>query len=50
MQYTVKDLKSAGARTYEPSALATHATAGNLDQMMGFYILTGDRRYLARIA
>ena len=50
MQYTVADLKPAGARTYEPNALATHATAGNLDQMMDFYVLTGDRKYLARIA
>ncbi len=49
MQYTVDDLKPAGARTYEPRALATHATAGNLEQMMDFYVLTGDRKYLARI-
>jgi len=49
MQYTVEDLKPAGARTYEPRALATHATAGNLDQMMDFYVLTGDRKYIARV-
>lgn len=49
MQYTVDDLQPAAARTYEPRALATHATAGNLDQMMDFYVLTGDRKYLARI-
>jgi PelA/Pel-15E family pectate lyase len=50
MQYTVDDLQPAGARTYEPRALATHATAGNLEQMMDFYVLTGDRKYMARIA
>lgn len=49
MQYTVDDLQPAGARTYEPRALATHATAGNLEQMMDFYVLTGDRKYLARV-
>jgi PelA/Pel-15E family pectate lyase len=43
------DLKPAGARTYEPRALATHTTGSNIKQLMNFYRLTGDRKYLARI-
>lgn len=43
------DLKPAGARTYEPEALATHATAGNIQQLLNFYRLTGDTKYLARV-
>lgn len=48
LQYTVADLKPAGARTYEPTALATHTTANNIAQLMNFYELTGDTKYLAR--
>ena len=48
LQYTL-DLQPAGARTYEPRALVTHTTAANLEQLMDFYRLTGDRRFLARI-
>ncbi len=48
LQYTL-DLKPAAARTYEPKALATHTTASNVEQLMSFYRLTGDRRFLARI-
>ena len=43
------DLKPAAARSYEPRAFATHTTAANLGQLMSFYELTGDTRYLARI-
>ncbi|HYD37129.1 MAG TPA: pectate lyase, partial [Allosphingosinicella sp.] len=43
------DLKPAGARSYEPLALATHTTAANIEQLMSFYRMTGDRRFLARI-
>lgn len=43
------DLKPAGARTYEPSALVTHTTASNIEQLMNFYRLTGDAKYLAPI-
>jgi len=32
----------AGARTYEPEALATHATASNVEHLLRFYRLTGD--------
>jgi PelA/Pel-15E family pectate lyase len=43
------DLKPAGARTYEPKSLATHTTASNIDQLLNFYGLTGDAKYLAPI-
>jgi len=49
MQYTVGDLKPVGARTYEPTALTTHTTANNVAQLMNFYELTGDTKYLARV-
>ncbi len=48
LQYT-PDLKPAGARTYEPAAIATHTTAQNIEHMLRFYRLTGDTRFLARI-
>jgi PelA/Pel-15E family pectate lyase len=48
LQYT-PDLKPAGARSYEPRALATHGTAACIEQLFRFYRLTGDRKYLARI-
>lgn len=49
LQYT-PDLKPAGARTYEPRALATHATANCIAHLLDYFELTGDRKYLARIA
>ena len=48
LQYT-PDLKPAGARTYEPKALAAHTTAANIEHLLRFYRLTGDTRFLARI-
>jgi PelA/Pel-15E family pectate lyase len=48
LQYTL-DLKPAGARTYEPKSLVTHTTAANIEALMGFYRLTGDTKFLARI-
>ncbi|MCR5880919.1 pectate lyase [Phenylobacterium sp. J367] len=48
LQHTL-DLKPAAARTYEPLAFATHTTANNLDQLMNFYQLTGERKFLARV-
>jgi len=48
LQYT-PDLKPAGARTYEPKALATHTTGANVEHLLRFYRLTGDTRFLARI-
>ncbi len=48
LQYT-PDLQPAGARSYEPKALVTHTTAANIGQLMDFYQLTGDPKYLAPI-
>ena len=48
LQYTT-DLKPAGARTYEPTALTTHTTASNVEQLLKFYHLAGDPKFLARI-
>lgn len=48
LQHTM-DLKPAGARSYEPKALVTHTTASNIEQLMNFYRLTGDAKYLAPI-
>ena len=48
LQYT-PDLQPAGARTYEPKALATHTTAACVEQLLKFYRLTGDTRFIARI-
>lgn len=49
LQHFPDSLKPAGARTYEPQAFATHTTAGNIRAMIGFYRLTGDRKYIARL-
>jgi len=48
LQYTL-DLRPAGARSYEPRALVTHTTAANIRQLIHFYRLTGEARFLARI-
>ncbi|HEX2852631.1 MAG TPA: pectate lyase [Opitutaceae bacterium] len=48
LQHT-HDLQPAGARTYEPKALATHTTAVNIDYLLRFYRLTGDKKFLARV-
>jgi len=49
LQHTVGDLKPSGARSYEPKALATHTTANNIVQLMNFYELTGETKFLARV-
>lgn len=49
LQHRTTDLKPAGARTYEPEAFATHTTANNIKQLLNFYRLTGDARYLDRV-
>lgn len=49
LQHTPDDLKPSGARTYEPKAFATHTTANNVGQLMNFYELTGETKYLARV-
>jgi len=48
LQYDLA-LDVAGARTYEPRALVTHTSATNVEQLMEYYRLTGERRFLARI-
>lgn len=45
LQYTL-DLRPAGARSYEPLALVTHTTAANVEQLLHFYRLTGETRFL----
>ncbi|HEX9931821.1 MAG TPA: pectate lyase [Allosphingosinicella sp.] len=48
LQYGL-DLQPSGARSYEPNALVTHTTAANIRQLMNFYRLTGETKFLARI-
>ncbi|WP_437802911.1 pectate lyase [Sorangium sp. So ce693] len=48
LQFT-QDGKPAGARTYEPEALTTHTTANNIQQLLNFYNMTGDEKYIARV-
>ena len=49
LQHYVHDLTPAPARSIEPRAFATHTTAANIEALIGFYRLTGERKYLARI-
>ena len=49
LQHTLEDLAPVGARSYEPDALVTHTTAGNIALMLNFYEWTGDEKYIARI-
>ena len=49
LQHFPDTLKPAGARTIEPQAFATHATGTNIKSMLGFYRLTGDRKFIARL-
>ncbi|MEU3184557.1 pectate lyase [Streptomyces sp. NPDC006923] len=39
----------AGARSYEPRALATHTTQTNVQQLFHYFRLTGDRAFLRRV-
>ena len=48
LQYTL-DLKPAGARTYEPAGIVTHTTAASIEQLLRFYRLTGESKFIARI-
>ena len=48
LQHTL-DLKPAGARTYEPKALVTHTTGRNIEQLVKFYRLTGETKFIARV-
>lgn len=49
LQHRLSDLKPVGARSYEPDALVTSTTAGNISLMLDFYEWTGDTRFLERI-
>lgn len=49
LQYDSRTLRPAAARSYEPLSLTTHTTAANVRQLMHFYRLTGEARFLARI-
>lgn len=48
-QYTVTDLKPAHARSYEPRSVNTGTTVGMIYQMMEYYKLTADTRFLSGI-
>jgi len=48
LQYT-PELIPAGARSYEPKSLHTPTTAENIQQLIKFYRMTGDTKFLARI-
>jgi PelA/Pel-15E family pectate lyase len=43
------EMKPGGARTYEPASLAPGATASNIRELMAFYKITGNRKYLRGI-
>lgn len=48
-QYTVDDLKPAHARSYEPRSVNTGTTAQMIYQMMEYYRLTGETKFIAGI-
>lgn len=48
LQYTT-ELIPAGARSYEPKSLHTPTTAENIQQLIKFYYMTGETKFLARI-
>ncbi|MEN0038988.1 MAG: pectate lyase [Cellvibrio sp.] len=48
LQYTT-EFVPAGARSYEPKALHTPTTAENIQQLIKFYYMTGESKFLARI-
>ena len=41
-----QNMKPASARTYEPQSVCTYRTIVNIYDLMRFYKITGDRRYL----
>jgi hypothetical protein len=49
LQHFPDTLKPAPARTYEPEALTTHTTANNIQQLLNFYRLTGEAKYIERV-
>jgi len=48
-QQLTLDMKTAGARTYEPAAIMPSTTCENAMLLLKFYQLTGDARYLSRV-
>ncbi len=48
-QYTVQDLKPGNGRSYEPRGISNNTTQSMCRQLMRFYTLTGDSRFLAGI-
>lgn len=48
LQYSI-DLKPAGARTYEPKSLDPQLSLRNVESLMLFYQLTGEKKYFKRI-
>ncbi|WP_062067348.1 pectate lyase [Cellvibrio sp. OA-2007] len=48
LQYTL-ELVPAGARSYEPKSLHTPTTAENIQQLIKFYRMTGETKFLAPI-
>ncbi len=48
LQYSPQG-KPAAARSYEPACLSTKITENNIYQLMYFYGLTGDKKFLARV-
>lgn len=48
LQYTA-ELVPAGARSYEPKSLHTPTTAENIQQLIRFYRMTGEKKFLAPI-
>lgn len=48
-QYSVEDLRPAAARTYEPRSVNPATTVSMIRQMMEYYRLTGDTRFLSGI-
>jgi len=48
-QYT-PDMRPGAARTYEPAAVSLHRTLTNINDLMEYYRMTGDRRFLEPIS
>jgi hypothetical protein len=49
LQHDPRTLLPVGARSYEPDALVTHTTAGNIALLLDFYQWTGDKVFLQRV-
>lgn len=49
LQYTPRDLQPAAGRSYEPKSLASQASAAAIENLLNFYQITGESKYLQRI-